>query len=223
MVAGERLVAQDGYEVALFPLSYMYMSQDEGGDYSHAGTYSIDFLGWGANGRIYQCDYYAPCSMRCVDIFDPNANMRVWESINPVHLADGSLDYLTIYFAHDDNPPYTIGDTVTQGQVIGHTGTTGWVTGDHVHTGLGKGHYTGFSQQSTGNWDLNNRQHYWLGVYVNDTVIVEGYNHPWTTYQGPTPPVPPTPIPPVILPKTNFKFWLYGYYAKKKRGMYDES
>ena len=46
MRAGQRLVAQDGYEVALFPLPYLNMSQDEGGDYSHTGTYNIDFLGW---------------------------------------------------------------------------------------------------------------------------------------------------------------------------------
>ena len=62
MRAYERLVADDGYEVLLFPLEYMYMSQDEGGDYSHQGTLSMDFLGWGANGRVYQCDYYAPCT-----------------------------------------------------------------------------------------------------------------------------------------------------------------
>ena len=56
MIAHQRLVATDGYEVCLFPLSYLNMSQDEGGDYSHAGTLCIDFLGWGANGRVYNCD-----------------------------------------------------------------------------------------------------------------------------------------------------------------------
>jgi len=67
MVAGERLVAQDGYEVMLFPLPYLYMSQDEGGSYSHLYTYSIDLLGWGPNGRIYHAPYYAPCSCKCVN------------------------------------------------------------------------------------------------------------------------------------------------------------
>ena len=66
MRAYERLIADDGYEVMLFPLEYMYISQDEGGTTSHQGTYNMDFLGWGENGRVYQCSYYAPCSCRLV-------------------------------------------------------------------------------------------------------------------------------------------------------------
>ena len=46
MVAGQRLVAPDGYEVCLFPLPYMYISQGENGNISHHGTYNIDFIGW---------------------------------------------------------------------------------------------------------------------------------------------------------------------------------
>ena len=45
MIAGQKLVARDGKEVALFPMPYLYMTQDEGGDFSHAGTYNIDFVG----------------------------------------------------------------------------------------------------------------------------------------------------------------------------------
>ena len=110
MRANQTMTAPDGKEVCLFPFEYMYMSQDEGGDYSHAGTYAIDFLGWGANGRIYQCPFYAPCSLRCVDIWDASNNNRVYQSLDKVHLADGSLDYLTIAFAHDDSPLYGIGE-----------------------------------------------------------------------------------------------------------------
>ena len=66
MVAGQTLVASDGYEVALFPMPYLRMSQDEGGDYSHIGTYNIDLLGWDSNGRVYQAPIYAPCTMKVV-------------------------------------------------------------------------------------------------------------------------------------------------------------
>ena len=45
MIANQTLVAPDGYEVALFPMPYLYMTQDEGGDYSHLGTYNIDCVG----------------------------------------------------------------------------------------------------------------------------------------------------------------------------------
>ena len=115
MIANQRLIAPDGYEVALFPLAYMNMSQDEGGDYSHTGTYNIDFLGWGANGRIYQAPIYAPCTMKVVstNLTYAGGNNVTFESVNPVHLPNGALDYLCIEFSHDLNPPITtIGATV---------------------------------------------------------------------------------------------------------------
>lgn len=201
--------ADDGKEVCLFPFPYMYMSQDEGGDYSHDGTYNLDFLGWGANGRIYQCPFYAPCTLKCVDIFDPSSNTRVYESVEKVHLADGSLDYLTIYFSHDDDPLHDIGDTVNQGQVLGHTGTTGYVTGDHTHTCTGKGTYAGFTQRPPHDWyDLTNRCHYWDACYVNDTVIVEGYGHDWVIYSAPAP---------GSTKKKHYKFNLFSDILKENR------
>lgn len=192
MIANQTMVAEDGYEVALFPMPYLYMSQDEEGDYSHQGTYNIDLLGWGVNGRIYQAPIYASCTMKVVDIKLSYewGNTVVFESVNKVHLPNGSLDYLTLSFAHDNNPPITtVGTIVTQGSLCYHTGTYGNVTGDHTHTCAGEGQYQGFSQRSTGNWDLTNRMHYWDAVYVNDTIISVGFSHNWKEYDAPTPPV----------------------------------
>lgn len=208
MLAGQRLVADDGYEVCLFPFEYLYMSQDEGGDYSHAGTYNIDLLGWGANGKVYQCPFYAPCTLRCVAIWDATNNNRVYQSAHKVHFADGTLNYLTICFAHDDNPPYSIGDTIQQGQLLGRTGTYGNVTGDHTHTCCGKGVYLGYTQrQPNGNYDLTNRCHYWDACYVNDTHIVQGYSHNWKTYS-----ISPVPI---NTGNSNFNFILFGRNKKR--------
>ena len=185
MLAYQTMKASDGKEVCLFPFEYLYMSQDEGGDFSHEGTYNIDFLGYGSSGRILNCPFYAPCTLKCVAIWDVSNNNRVYESVQPVHLADGSIDYLTICFAHDDNPLYNVGDTINQGQILGHTGTYGEVTGDHTHTCCGKGRYNGYTQRSSGHWDLTNRCHYWDATYVNDTNIVQGYNHTWKTFTDP--------------------------------------
>lgn len=190
MIANQRLIAQDGYEVALFPMSYLYMSQDEGGDYSHQGTYNIDLLGWSSNGRVYQAPIYASCTMKVVAY---NAgyewgNTVVFESVDRVHLPNGSLDYFCIAFGHDSNPPITtIGTTVTQGQLCYHTGTYGNVTGDHVHVCVGQGHYNGFTQRQTGNYDLTNRIHSWDGLYINDTILIQGFGHNWQEYSTPTP------------------------------------
>lgn len=215
MQAGQRLVASDGYEVALFPLPYLYMSQDEGGDYSHVGTYNIDFLGYGPNGRIYQAPIYAPCTMKVVARWlTYNAGNRVvFESVNKVHLPNGQLDYLCISFAHDSNPPYTtIGDVVQQGQICYRTGQYGQVSGDHVHSCIGQGHYEGFTTRPGGHEDLTNRIHYWLGVYVNDTTIVQGYGHNWIEWTGPTPPHP-TPYH----SESHFPWVLYARKLRERR------
>lgn len=194
MVAGQTMVASDGYEVALFPMPYLRMSQDEGGDYSHIGTYNIDLLGWNSDGRVYQAPIYAPCTMKVVARWlTYNAGNRVvFESVEKVHLPNGQLDYLCISFAHDSNPPYTtIGQTVSQGQLCYHTGQYGIASGDHVHTCVGQGHYQGFTTRPPENHeDLTNRIHYWEGVFVNDTVISQGYGHNWIEWTGPTPPHP---------------------------------
>jgi hypothetical protein len=73
---------------------------------------------------------------------------------------------------------------VNQGQLCYHTGTFGYVTGDHVHTCLGQGQFEGKTQRSSGQWDLTNRIHYWDGVYVNNTGIKQGYGHSWIEWQG---------------------------------------
>lgn len=182
MIANQKLVANDGYEVALFPMPYLYMTQDEGGDYSHLGTYNIDFVGYNGSTVVTNAPLYAPCTMKVIS-YSPSyngGNAVIFESVNKVHFADGSLDYMTLMFMHDNNPPYTtVGQTVSQGSVCYHTGTYGQVTGDHVHSCLGKGQGGYFVQRASGNYDLSNRIHYWNGVYVNDTTIVQGYNHDW--------------------------------------------
>lgn len=185
MRANQRLVAPDGYEVMLFPLEYMNASQPEGGGFSHAGTLQMDFLGWDANGRVYNCPYYAPCSCSCVATTDSSTHNRVWQSDNMVHLADGTLGYVTFEVAHDDNPPYNVGISVTQGTLIGRTGTAGYVTGDHVHFQCARGTYAGWEQvPPNNNWQLVNEMHIYDACYVNDTVIINGYNYNWREYQG---------------------------------------
>ena len=182
MIAGQKLRASDGYQVALFPMPYLYMSQDEGGSYSHLYTYSIDCLGWGANGRIYKCPYYAPCTLKCLRVSSGNV---VWESTDKVHYADGTLDYVTINFVHDDDTSvHYVGEIIQQGDLIGHTGTTGNVTGDHVHINTARGHYAGFYDVGTGHYQLRNATHVYDTMYVNDTIIKQGYGHNWRVYNG---------------------------------------
>lgn len=184
MIAGQTLVAQDGYEVCLFPMDVLYMTQDEGGDYSHAGTYNIDFIGLHTRYPLY-----APCKLRIRRIV-ADSNGLILDSVNPVHLPNGALDYITLLVAHDNNPPsMVIGTVFNQGELFYRTGTYGYATGDHVHIGIGQGVGGDLVMRPSGNWDLSNRIHVWNGLYVNDTTIIQGYGHEWKTYDQPI--VPP--------------------------------
>lgn len=202
MRAGQTLRDSDGYQVALFPLEYMNISQGEGGSYSHSGSYAIDFLGWNANGRVYNCPCYAPVDLKCV--YASSNSYRIFESLEKVHLADGTLSYLTIWFNHGDhNSSIHVGDIFRQGTQCNETGTTGGGTGDHSHIICGLGKYNG-QKQVNGNWTLRNQMHCYNALFVNDTTLVNDYNYNWRTYQGGS----PTPIP--TRPKRyKFKWVLY--------------
>lgn len=184
MIAHQRMVANDGKEVMLFPLPYIYISQGENGSYSHQGTLNIDFLGWGANGRIYQAPMYAPCSCRCVATIDANNKGRIFQSLDEVHTPNG-LQYVTFMWFHDNNPIASVGDTFTQGDLIGHTGTAGGVTGDHTHFNCANGQYAGWEQVPPQNHgQLKNSAHIYDICYTNNTVIVQGYGYDWKDYNG---------------------------------------
>ena len=219
MLAGETLRASDGYEVALFPMEYMYITQGEmmpDSSWSHYNVYNMDFWGYGEYGQFDNCPLYAPFTMEVVALWDYTGTHTVtWESVDKVHFADGSLDYMTIEFTHAVNPPYhTIGDRVSQGELCYYTGTFGngqaGYYGDHVHICAGKGHYDGYTQRTGGHYDLTNRWHLYNSLYVNDTVIsYDSHDYPWKVWSGPS----PTPQK-----RGKFPWVLYANKLRNRRG-----
>ena len=122
MKAGQT-ATKDGYQIALFPLDILNCTQTSGpGQYSHCCGTASDWVGSHARYPIY-----APCD--CVRIQQTSDNCayrsadRVWTPLG--------LGYIVFGFGHDNSPP--AGTTFRQGQLIGHTGTAGHVTGDHTH------------------------------------------------------------------------------------------
>lgn len=179
MRAGQTMVDDQGYQVSLFPMEYIYISQGENGSYSHQGILAIDFLGWGANGRIYHCPYYAPFDCKVVY---HGSYYNVWESINPVHTPSG-IRKVTFEVAHDENL-FPLGTIKSMGEEIGKTGIAGEVSGDHVHLNSAFGTYQGFYTVSSGKRQLVNSSHIYQTFYVNDTVIRNGYGYNWVKYTG---------------------------------------
>lgn len=212
MTAGQKMVGTDGKEVMLFPLPYMYISQGENESYSHAGILAIDFLGWDANGRVYEAPMYAPCSCECVAIIDVNNNGRVFQSLDVVHTPNG-LQYVTFMCFHDNNPIASVGDTFTQGDIFAHTGTAGYVSGDHTHFNTADGTYAGWENVPPDNHgELINSSHIYDTCYVNDTVLVYDYNYNWQEYQGGI-------VPFSVIKKTHFPWVLYANKIRKRNNI----
>lgn len=182
MRAGEQMTDTAGNQISLFPMEYMNISQGEmsGSGHSHATSYAMDFLGWGANGRILKCPYYAPFDCRVVQ---HASYYNVWQSLNMVITPSGKK-YVSFVVMHDDTPPI-LGTTATQGSLIGHTGTNtysgGSVSGDHLHLDGANGTFSGWM---SGGHDLLNREHLYNLFYVNDTVMYHPMSYNWRTYQG---------------------------------------
>ena len=206
MVAGERLVANDGKEVMLFPLPYIYISQGENESFSHGGILAIDFLGWDSNGRFYKAPMYAPCSCKCVATIDEYNKGRIFQSLDVVHTPNG-LQYVTFMWFHDNDPIANVGDIFTQGDLIAHTGTQGNVTGDHTHMNMANGSFNPNNYWENG--ELVNSTHIYDICYVNDTVLVNDYNYNWKIYSG--------GITPSKYRKGKFPWVLYSRRLRDKR------
>lgn len=201
MKALQTLYDKNGNQVALFPLTGFSISQTDTGTASHGGGavyWATDYLALDSNGnRIYRANCYAPCNIKCVFINRAEC-MAVWESVNRVRLADGTLDYLTLTCYHDNDIengtyPFTVGNIVQMGHYFFKTGTGGTATGDHLHLETGKGRYQGSTSPSAGNpeykfhiTDYTNpkRVHNYNALYINDT---SPYSSPsgytWVTFR----------------------------------------
>lgn len=198
MRANQTKYDSNNKQVALFPLEYINVSQPDDGTYSHESWYyATDYLGWNSNGRVYRCPCYAPVDITCKWL-DRAECCALWVSNNPVHLANGMIDYLGILVYHDND----IQDGITQvgtvkrmGEVFNRTGTGGNITGDHMHLETGFGRYTNYAY-STGRGtaeykfhftDYTNikRLHNYDALFINDTVNYYSpsyYN--WKTFSG---------------------------------------
>lgn len=191
----------DGTQLAVLPCwGTVYITQAEGGDFSHQGSLSVDFA--------YpqpKVPLYAPFDMTCKYVDLQNA-FTVWQSDRPVKCADGSVSYVTFNTGHsDDTGSNSIGDKKKKGQVYAHTGTSGNVTGDHTHIECSKGEFTvPWATNPAGNGSLPNPEHMYNVFSSCNNITKEeiniinqtSTNMPWVCILnwddgGSTPPEPP--------------------------------
>lgn len=216
MRAGQKLYDNNGYQVALFPLTGFHISQRDDETYSHDPTryYATDYLGWNSSGRVYRDPCYAPVDMKCVWL-NRTECMAIWESLQKVHMVGDRIDYLTIIVYHDNdiqNGVTQVGTIRFQGTEFNKTGTGGNVTGDHVHLETGYGKFT----SPANHYHIENsggvhRLHNYDCLYINDTDPIQSPgSYVWRTFSGGS----PTPTP--TTKKYRFKWVLYANKLRNK-------
>lgn len=185
MRAGERLIANDGYEVALFPCETLYLSPAR--DPDEHGVLSLDFLPYDTAGnRITGMLCYAPFSGTIV--YTGSDHNAILESDDLVHAPDGSLKYMRVVVAHSYIAP-VLHTHYTQGDHFYTTGNYGQSTGEHLHMEVATVDNKSLQYWNNGGIGLYNAIHMWNGLYVNDTVLLRPKDYDWRTYGG-------SPIPP---------------------------
>ncbi len=123
---------------AMWFMDVVKLTQEPGGGYSHRGTLNFDVVG------VNNSDIRAPFDCKVVAIHKSWAegNTVVIESLTPVQYADGTVDYMCMSFAHDnDISNLWVGKTIAQGETFYQTGKYGYVTGVHSHVSCIRGTY----------------------------------------------------------------------------------
>lgn len=131
------VLVDDGVEFALFPASYLHITQPPFGEYSHMEQNAIDCVSVGR--------FFAPFTAVIKKVDTESAgksNIVIIESKAEVRFADGSKDYMTVVLLHDnDISDLSAGQILNQGQAFYDMGSAGNATGDHVHISVYRGKY----------------------------------------------------------------------------------
>lgn len=180
MRPNQKLVARDGYEVALFPCEALYMSPAR--DPDEHDVLALDFLPYNISGqRITAMPCYAPFSGTLV--YTGNDHNCILESDDKVHMPDGSLEYGRVLVAHSFEAP-VLGTHYNQGDLFYRTGNYGQSYGEHLHMEVAHVPTKSTRYWNPSGYGIYGAVHMWLGLYVNDTVLLRPEDYNWVEYQG---------------------------------------
>lgn len=163
-------------EKPLFPAKCIRITQgyNEG---THKDSFAID----NADIDTGISNIYAPFTGIIKKIYSNDAN-EVWlESIEKQEYPDGTIDYMTIMFAHDnDVSDLFVGKRINKGEVFYSEGTKGNTTGAHCHIECGKGKFTstGWHKNSANYWSINNGKAPEDCLWIDDSIkIIDNYGY----------------------------------------------
>ena len=161
MKPNQRLLADDGHEVCLFPCEAMYITQGE------HDVLALDFRPVNVLGaRITAMKCYAPFTGRIV--YTGNDHNCILQSDDLVYMPDGSLSYGRVLVAHSEVAP-VLNTHYIQGQQFYTTGNFGQSYGEHLHMEIASvtSPIERYWNSGTG-IGLYKAIHMWNGMFVND-------------------------------------------------------
>lgn len=164
-------VTDDGDEYAIWPSEVLYITQGAYDDYSHQVQNAVDMITM--NGRAY-----APFTGVIVRMeASYSACNAVWlESTSRVVWADGTVDYMTVIFMHDNYIwDLSVGQVVRQGEFFYDMGTAGYASAAHIHIAVLRGKYSPYTP-FTGSGDVYAQDAFVLPV---GTTVRDDYGLAW--------------------------------------------
>lgn len=156
---------------AMYPCKVIRITQiDHEG--THSACWAVDEAG--VDGGI--SNFIMPFDGTVKKLYPADAN-EVWvQSDSKVKYADGTEDYMTIMFAHDnDISNLYVGQKIKAGTVFYQEGTKGKATGNHVHFECGKGKFTGsgWYQDASGAWSILNGKKATDCLWIDDSYTIK--------------------------------------------------
>lgn len=170
---------------AILPLRYIGISQPMYGKTSHIGLKAIDF-GWNKDYKKESTVLLAPFDGEVVWKSGLSKTIA-FQSKEKVEFADGTIDYMTVITAHDNNAP-SKGKTFKQGEEYSHSGTAGGVP-LHCHLEVQKGKFQSYTEIRNTSYDGRFNSYIFpntiepnKALFVRDDVIYSANkaNNPYT-------------------------------------------
>jgi len=159
-----------GEDVAVFCCNSLYITQGAYDGFSHQNQNALDMIP--IEGRAF-----APFNS-VVAAVQPGYDTcnAVWiESTSKVKYADGTYDYMTVCFMHDnDISNLYVGMGLKQGDWFYDSGTAGNSTGSHIHVAVYRGKYNPYMRLGSG--DVFAQDAFFL---MDDTYIINSYGLGW--------------------------------------------
>lgn len=164
------IMSADGRELAVFVAESLVVTQGAFDEYSHMEQNAMDI-------QPIERAVRAPFNGKIVriDANEVSCNAVWFQSTAPVLYADGTYDYMTVSFLHDnDISDLAVGQGYTQGEYFYDSGDYGVAAGKHVHVAVYRGEYN--ESMRCGSGDVYAEDAFFL---PDDTYVYNDYDLNW--------------------------------------------